>query len=201
MRFVLIHHIPGRARLRTSEVFGHETSIGLADGLEVLPGVEGVRVNPRTGSVLLLYQTEDALSRACAFLTGFEILPEPEKRPVPAPKEKDNKPSLFPFFRYAFIRPLLPIPLRIFSAFTGAFPFLKRCVSSLAHCRLDVEALDGAAIAVSLLRRDFGTVSLLTLLLGFGDELERYTQKKSLENLASHLALKVDKIWVRRNGI
>ena len=77
IRFVLVHHIPGRARLRTSEVFGHETSIGLADGLEVLPGVEGVRVNPRTGSVLLLYQTEDALSRACAFLTGFEILPEP----------------------------------------------------------------------------------------------------------------------------
>ena len=86
------------------------------------------------------------------------------------------------------------------SAFSRALPFLRRCLSSLAHGRLDVDALDGAAIAVSLLRRDFSTVGLLTLLLGFGDALERYTQKKSLENLASHLALQADRVWVKRNG-
>lgn len=50
---------------------------------------------------------------------------------------------------------------------------------------------------MSLLRLDFGTVGLLTLLLGLGDMLERYTRKKSLASLADQLAIKVDQVWVR----
>jgi Cu2+-exporting ATPase len=169
----------------------------LADGLENVSGVEGLRVNPRTGSVLLVYSDEDTLARACAFLKGVRPVDE-HYVPVCPPAEGDARPSLFPFFRYVCIRPFLPMALNMFTAVTGAIPFLKRCLASLLHGRLDVEALDGTAIAISLLRGDFGTVGLLTLLLSFGDSLERYTQKKSLENLASHLALQVDKVWVKR---
>lgn len=198
MNFVLVHRIPGRARLRSAERFGLATATALADGLDALEGVEGVRVNPRTGSVLLLYAGEDALSRALAFLGGAERRKE---RQAPAPRRREGeRPSLFPFFRYLFIRPFLPMVVNMGTALSGALPYLRRCLSSFAHGRMDVDALDGAAIAISLLRRDFGTVGLLTLLLGFGDSLERYTQKKSLENLASHLALQVDRLWVRRDG-
>ena len=198
MIFSLIHRIPGRARLRSDKPFSMQTAVMLADELELLEGVEGVRVNPRIGSVLLLYHDEQVLSRAWAFLNDSAPDEKPYLPVCPQREDKD-KPSFLPFFRYLFVRPLLPLPLSICSAVMGALPFLKRCVSSLRHGRLDVEALDGTAIAISLLRGDFRTASLLTLLLGFGDALERYTQKKSLENLASHLALQVDKIWVRRD--
>ena len=200
MKFVLVHRIPGRARLRGEKSFGVRTAEALADGLDAVAGMEGVRVNPRTGSVLLLYSEEDALARACLFLNGAECT---EQKPVPArvpAAATEGRPSLFPFFRYLFLRPLLPLAVNMVTAFSGALPYLRRCVSSLMHGRLDVDALDGTAIAISLLRRDFGTVGLLTLLLGFGDALERYTQKKSLENLASHLALQVDRVWVLRHG-
>ena len=198
MNFVLVHRIPGRARLRSDAPFGMRTAETLADRLDALEGVEGVRVNPRTGSVLLLYNDESVFDRASALLFG--AIREPERRvPAPAP-ERGEKPGLFPFFHYLCLRPLLPVAVNMVSAFSRALPFLRRCLSSLAHGRLDVDALDGAAIAVSLLRRDFSTVGLLTLLLGFGEALERYTQKKSLENLASHLALQADRVWVKRNG-
>lgn len=198
MNFMLIHRIPGRARLRSDAPFGMRTAETLADRLDALEGVEGVRVNPRTGSVLLLYSDESVFDRASALLFGAGR--EQERRvPAPAPA-RGEKPSLFPFFHYLCLRPLLPVAVNMVSAFSRALPFLRRCLSSLAHGRLDVDALDGAAIAVSLLRRDFSTVGLLTLLLGFGDALERYTQKKSLENLASHLALQADRVWVKRNG-
>ena len=198
MNFVLVHRIPGRARLRSDASFGMRTAETLADRLDALEGVEGVRVNPRTGSVLLLYNDESVFDRASALLFGAGR--EPERRvPAPAP-ERGEKPGLFPFFHYLCLRPLLPVAVNMVSAFSRALPFLRRCLSSLAHGRLDVDALDGAAIAVSLLRRDFSTVGLLTLLLGFGEALERYTQKKSLENLASHLALQADRVWVKRNG-
>ncbi len=198
MNFVLVHRIPGRARLRSDAPFGMRTAETLADRLDALEGVEGVRVNPRTGSVLLLYNNESVFDRASALLFGADR--EQERRvSAPAPA-RGEKPSLFPFFHYLCLRPLLPVAVNMVSAFSRALPFLRRCLSSLAHGRLDVDALDGAAIAVSLLRRDFSTVGLLTLLLGFGEALERYTQKKSLENLASHLALQADRVWVKRNG-
>lgn len=200
MKFVLVHRIPGRARLRGEKRFGVRTAEALADGLDAIAGMEGVRVNPRTGSVLLLYSEEGALERACLFLNGADCT---EQKPVPArvpAAAAEGRPSLFPFFRYLFLRPLLPLAVNMVTAFSGALPYLRRCVSSLMHGRLDVDALDGTAIAISLLRRDFGTVGLLTLLLGFGDALERYTQKTSLENLASHLALQVDRVWVLRHG-
>lgn len=41
---------------------------------------------------------------------------------------------------------------------------------------------------------------LLTLLLGFGEALEAWTRKKSLDTLAQSLALDVDTVWVRREG-
>ncbi len=198
MEFVLIHRMRGRARFRTLQGFGRETAEMLLNKLETLQGMKDVRVNPVTGSVLLSYSGEDVFFRACAFLAG--AVPLPRNKVLPAPRNNDGKPSIFPFFRYLFIRPFLPLAYNMASAAARAVPFLKRAAVSLANGRLDVEVLDGTAIAVSMLRRDFGTVGLLTLLLGFGDALERYTHKKSLENLASHLALRVDRIWVRRDG-
>ena len=198
MKFILVHRIPGRARLRCGTGFDARAAEVLADGLDALDGVDGVRVNPRTGSVLLLYAEESALERAVTFLDGASF--SREKRLPVEKRREQTRPSLFPFFRYLVIRPLLPVAVNMVTACTQALPFLRRCLSSLSHGRLDVDALDGAAIAVSLLRRDFGTVGLLTLLLSFGDALERYTQKKSLENLASHLALRVDRVWVKRDG-
>ena len=205
MKFNLIHRIPGRARFRAERNFGLRTANTLADGLYGIEGIEGVRVNPRVGSVLLLYSNEAVLAAACKVLNCVDELcgGEPE-RYVPAPVQPqadDGRPSISPFIHYLFLRPILPFAVNVVNAFRASTPYLKRCWDSLRRGRLDVDALDGTAIAISLLRRDFRTVGLLTLLLGFGDSLERYTQKRSLENLASHLALQVDKVWVRREGV
>ena len=51
MKFALIHRIPGRARFRAERSFGLRTANTLADGLYGIEGMEGVRVNPRVGSV------------------------------------------------------------------------------------------------------------------------------------------------------
>ena len=64
MKFDLIHRIPGRARFRAERSFGLRTANTLADGLYGIEGIEGVRVNPRVGSVLLLYSNEAVLAAA-----------------------------------------------------------------------------------------------------------------------------------------
>ena len=98
MQFVLVHRIPGRARLRAGQSFGMKTAVKLADSLEAVAGMEGVRVNPRVGSVLLVYSSEEALLRACELLGCTEAIRERHVPAVPQP-EADEKPSLFPFFR------------------------------------------------------------------------------------------------------
>ena len=199
MKFILVHRIRGRARLRANIPFGLHTATSLADGLYEIPGMEGVRVNPRVGSVLLLYRDEAVLDSACRVLNHVESVQKCHYPAVSQPK--DDRPSLLPFLYYLFLRPVLPFAVNMANAFRTALPYIRRCFDSLMHGRLDADALDGTAIAISLLRRDFSTVGLLTLLLGFGDSLEKYTKKKSLKNLASHLALKVDRVWVRRGSI
>jgi heavy-metal-associated domain-containing protein len=53
----VVHSIPGRARLRASEIKGDERALeALRSALEDTPGVQNVQVSARTGSLLLEYQ-------------------------------------------------------------------------------------------------------------------------------------------------
>lgn len=60
MLFFIVHDVPGRVRLRARSGFSLRKAQILADRLDAVGGIEGVRVNPRTGSVLLLYANDEA---------------------------------------------------------------------------------------------------------------------------------------------
>ena len=93
------------------------------------------------------------------------------------------------------------MPLRILTAIRSGIPFIRKGFSMLFRGRVNVDVLDATAIGVSLAMRDYNTVGLLTLLLGFGEALELWTRKKSLTSLAERLALNVDTVWVRRGEL
>lgn len=201
MRFFLVHEIPGRMRLRAPSRFGSRMANELADQLDAIPGIEGVRVNPRTGSVLLLYANATARNAACALLASRPVVPATVEAELPAVRDETSGLSLRPLLWYVFVRPLLPFAVRVVTAFSAALPFLVKGATSLFRGKVNVDVLDASAIGISLLRRDFKTVSLLTLLLGFGEALEQWTRKKSLDSLAESLALDTDTAWVRRDGV
>ena len=69
-------------------------------------------------------------------------------------------------------------------------------VRTLAKCRIEVPVLDAAAIGVSILRSDFSTASSVMFLLGFGEILEDWTHKKSVDDLARSMSLNVSKVWL-----
>ena len=102
-----------------------------------------------------------------------------------------------PLARFVVLRPFLPVIANAANAVLGAVPIIKEGVTELFHGRLNVAVLDAAALAVSILRRDFRTAGLLVLLLGMGDMLEKYARKKSMASLAEQLSVKCDRVWVR----
>ena len=67
---------------------------------------------------------------------------------------------------------------------------------TLTKCRIEVPVLDATAIGVSMLRGDFSTASSVMFLLGFGEILEDWTHKKSVDDLARSMSLNVSKVWL-----
>ena len=200
---MLVHEIPGRLRLRTRTRISPQGAQILAERLDAVAGILGVRVNPRTGSVLLYYADSASRTAACLLLSSTDcslcICSEPVlSRHLPEPVAE--RPGVAPFLWHFLVRPLLPMLFRVGTAIRRAIPYFRKGMASLGQGKLNVEVLDASAIGVSLLRRDFRTASLLMLLLGFGEALEAWTRKKSLDRLAESLRLDIDTVWVERNG-
>lgn len=77
MLFFIVHDVPGRVRLRARYGFSLRKAQVLADRLDAVGGIEGVRVNPRTGSVLLLYANDRSPSRAAFLLLAVAASEQP----------------------------------------------------------------------------------------------------------------------------
>ena len=227
MRFFLVHELScpngaGRLRARACRPMTQAQAEILADTLDAIDGVEGVRVNPRVPSVLVLYrhaqarqdvlrslaaQDAGALNDGSVLSTLTQELESSLERHasgsrLPAHADDETGAQGFgPLMRFLFVRPFLPFKLRVASSVMGALPFLRKGLASLLQGKLNVDVLDAAAIGVSLLRRDFRTVTVLTLLLGLGEALEYWTRRRSMASLTESLALNVDTAWVLADGV
>ena len=80
----IVHLLPGRLRLRLDALKGRpELAARLREHLAGIAGIQNLEINPRTGSVLLLYRTHslrsadflDALSHALGKLFPARIAP------------------------------------------------------------------------------------------------------------------------------
>ncbi|MDR1471944.1 MAG: heavy metal translocating P-type ATPase [Synergistaceae bacterium] len=203
MRFYIEHELPGRLRLRArANSFSREQAYVIGALLETQPGVISAEASHRTGGILIhcengardmVLSAVEALDESFyGDIDGMESIPE-----VPSLGE-----SLVSLFGGVVLRSMLPAFPRCSLAILRAAPLIGRGLSSLLFGgRLNVSVLDASAIGVSILRRDFGTVSVITTLLALGDILESWTHKRSKDSLADSLALNVDKLWVRRDGV
>ena len=90
----------------------------------------------------------------------------------------------------------LPLPIRTFLTTLKSVKYIWKGVCTLAKCRIEVPVLDATAIGVSILRSDFSTASSVMFLLGFGEILEDWTHKKSVDDLARSMSLNVSKVWL-----
>ncbi len=210
MTFVIVHELtglggerPGRIRLRANRPFTPTQAAALRQKLDQLDndGIELVQINGRSGSVLLRYADESSRTAALLCLAVSAPLPAPKAENA-APAETGIRPAspVWPLLRFFVLRPLMPTIWRMVSAIWAALPFLIKGMRALLQGRLNVDVLDASAILVSLLLRDFRTVSVLTLLLGLGDMLAAWTRYHSLNSLADSLSLNVQNAWLLRDG-
>ncbi|MDD4700946.1 MAG: heavy metal translocating P-type ATPase [Desulfovibrio sp.] len=211
MRFYIVHELrglttpeSGRMRVRASCPLGMAQAETLAGALATLPGISEVSVNPRLGSLLFFFDDDESRETALTLFVGAggqngplaELIDDPN----PQPGEATLTEGLMPVFQYIFVRPLLPMALRMVNSVVSAVPFLFKGIRAALRGALNVDVLDAAAIGASLVMRDFRTVSLLTLLLGLGETLEYWTRRRSMATLTESLALNVENVWLLVEG-
>lgn len=197
----IVHDLPGRLRLRgASASEGALLARGL--GLRSSAGLLAVHHSPAACSLLVRYDPAvigrgDLLLALHDLLFGAAVAGADLQPPA---SRHQGAPSLFGLVLPLAIRPLLPPGLRQILAFRNGWPRLRRGLASLARGVLDIDVLDAAAIGLCIIRRDFRTLTTITMLLGLGEFLETWTKKRSEESLADSLAKHSIKANVRQGN-
>ncbi|MBP3813233.1 MAG: heavy metal translocating P-type ATPase [Butyrivibrio sp.] len=205
MKIVIKHEISGRIRFSMPKRrFSFEEADRLQYYLLSLDGVEKATVYERSADAVIVYtgDRDEILKKVTTFDADSEevkaLVPDNTGRELMASyKEK----LITKVILHYGCRVFLPSPIRRVKAIIMATKFIYRgLVSLLKRRKLEVSVLDATAITVSLLTGDYTTASSVMFLLGVGDLLEEWTHKKSVDDLARSMALKADKVWLRKDG-
>jgi Cu2+-exporting ATPase len=198
----LVHDSPGRMRLRpTGRV---RLPAALPSFKPPVNNLE-IKFSAGTGSVLILYS--DPAVRASVLNILLLSGGAADERPRSGGR-KDAGRTL----AVSSEGPASPIPARMRSWFyprplvwtcavLRALPYMLRALKTLGSGRINLDVLDGAALLVCLLRRDFKSLSSITFFFALGEYLADKARKKSRASLADSLALNISRVWVRKDGV
>ena len=95
---------------------------------------------------------------------------------------------------------LVPSPIKVLITAYRSLEYIKDAFCSLIRGQLSMETLDGSAIAISMCTKQFDMASSIMFILGLGEQLSLWTQKKSFEDLEKSLESKNKEVWVLRDG-
>ena len=200
MRFKIEHEIRGRVRLHICQ---KRMTCRQADQLEYfltnLEGVTAAKVVERNQDAVISFSgnREEILKAVQGF--SYEKAEAPESYLQNSGREMNGeyweKMVNHVVLHYGK-KIFLPLPIRTFLTTLKSVKYIWKGVCTLAKCRIEVPVLDATAIGVSILRGDFSTASSVMFLLGFGEILEDWTHKKSVDDLARSMSLNASKVWL-----
>jgi heavy metal translocating P-type ATPase len=205
MRYTIASDIAGRIRLRCGrDAFDRERSRSIAAALKSLPYVSGAELSRRTGSILLYYSDADrnALLRFVRDLDPRELaaLPEDEEDAATLLDEEFKLKLFRAVGNRILIKFLLPTPFQKAWCVCKGVLFFLRALRRIGSGSLGVETLDAAAVGATILRGQFTTASSIVFLIGLSDLLEEYTRKRTKNALAESLLIRMDSVWIDRDG-
>ena len=95
---------------------------------------------------------------------------------------------------------LIPQPLKIFWLLWKMKKFGKAAFESVLEKKLSMSILDFVAIVTSMAMGDHKTADTIMFLLNLGDDLDEWSQKKSVEDLEKNLKNNIYELWIEKEG-
>ncbi len=202
MKCRILHE--SRARMRIKLLQGRMT-LRQADFaeyyLKAVDGVTDVKVYDRTCDVVILYKDDHerkTRSRVIDALAEFSYEYSTAAVPEHTGRELNREygDRLINLILWRAVRRLfVPVSIRQILHIRRASRYMWRGMKVLSKGRMEVSVLDAVAITAAMVRGDFDTSSSIMFLLRVGEILEEWTHKKSVADLATSMALGVDKVW------
>lgn len=206
MRCTILHETDHRLRIRC---FPSILTMAEADILEYYlldkEFVEKVKVHERTGDAMITFRGKRERDQIVKALAEFSFTDQKAAALVPEHTGRalnhEYEDKLWGrILGRAFRSVFFPAPLAIAWTICESVPYIWKGIRTLAKGKLEVPVLDAAAITASMVRADFDTAGSVMFLLGLGDLLEEWTHRKSVDDLARSMSLKVDRVWLKTDG-
>lgn len=212
MKFKIKYDQPGRIRFNAGPyAFEPEFEARIHKACVSLPCVERAVVRSVNGGILLEYSATDGdfdVSRNSILDFMKDLVPKtlPEadgETEFQLQKLDDNfQNSLCAMIaRRYLMRWFVPLPIRTAITVFRGLKYVAKGISTLASGHLTVDVLDGAAIGASMLQKNYDSAGTVMFLLGVSGLLEDYTKARTRTALTGSLAVKVDKVWVVKDGV
>lgn len=200
MKCKILHETRGRIRLH---MFQKRMTLEQADILEyylrAVDGITEVRVFDRTCDVIVCYEgcvrnaVLDAI-RSFGYAGNEKLVPEHTGRLINRQYEDKMALTIFP---HVMGKLLLPPSVRMVLSMIKSVPYVKKGIASLFKAKLDISVLDATAVTVSMIRGDWNTAASVMFMLKFGETLEEWTRKKTVDDLARTMSLNINTVWLK----
>ena len=204
MKCRILHESRGRMRVHLACA---RMSLDEADILEAylksIPGVTDVKIYDRTQDAVICYagQRSDITTALARFRFGLAELDKLQVEHSVRRLNRDFEDRLImTVVGRAFRKIFLPAPVRAVLTVIKSARYIWKGLKSLKGGKLKVEVLDAVAVGVSMLRGSFDTAASVMFMLKIGEILDDWTHKKSVADLASAMALNVDRVWLLAQG-
>ncbi len=207
MRLEIRHRLPARLRVIVPSLRGEEHRLRRVEcWLRKQHGVSAVRITPPIGSITLEFEpaagpvVQSSVIRALAAADPSKLPRDPAEA---GPPESVSSGRL-PIASVSLLAGLLGGPATILAAVAtlyAAWPTYVRAVEVWRReGRLNVDVLDGIAIALALLRGGVITATLIVWLLRLGDVIRDRTAASARRVMEDLVAFESQRFWVVRGG-
>ncbi len=199
-RFIVIHALPRRLRLRSQALLSPDFDANYFQALlEALPGVDDVRVNMRGQSVIIHFDgRQESWDRIQAYL---HTLPSEAYLPSHRGEAPVRGADVLTKACLVGLALALPPPAKALISWAVSLPTIANGVETLLTRGVKVQVLDALAVGLSLRRGRYFTAGAISTLLSLGAYLENQSEQRSVDLLKSLLRPQADALWVIRDGM
>ncbi len=204
MKAVIKHEIPGRIRVHFDKRrFSFRDADALQYYLQETSGIEKAVVYERTADAVINY--------SCGREELLDVIRRysPEKVSVPESFYESSSRELNAGYYEKIVMNIawhygkklfLPVPIRTALTCAKAIRYVWRGIRTIPGKKLKVELLDAVAIGASVLTGDHATAASVMFLLDIGDDLEEWTHKQCVDDLARQMSLNINQVWKVADG-
>lgn len=204
MKFVVKHEIKGRIRVHFCQKrMTFEEADTLQYYLDSQEMITSSKVQERTQDATICYTGEK--SAVIALLRSFQY----EKVDVPdVYRQNSGRETNREYWDKLVTKVVvhygnklfLPMPIRTVITGVKSVKYIYQGIHTLLQRKIEVPVLDATAIGVSMFRGDISTAGSVMFLLGIGEILEKWTHKKSVDDLARSMSLNIGRVWLCNDG-